>query len=193
MKQSEAKGKIVVIVAPSGTGKSTLLQRLKTEMPELRWSVSLTTRPPRQGEVDGVDYHFVDVESFENSIENNEFIEWAQVHQNFYGTLKSVVDKGLAEGHNLLFDLDIQGCDSMKEIYGDLAKIIFIEPPSVEDLELRLRKRNTDSTGVIEIRLTNAKRELARKNDYDFNVVNDDIERAYSKLKQIVQSILKGS
>ena len=81
----------------------------------------------------------------------------------------------------------------MKEIYGDLAKIIFIEPPSVEDLELRLRKRNTDSTGVIEIRLTNAKRELARKNDYDFNVVNDDIERAYSKLKQIVQSILKGS
>ncbi|MAZ49769.1 MAG: guanylate kinase [Halobacteriovoraceae bacterium] len=193
MRQSGAKGKIVVIVAPSGTGKSTLLQRLKAEMPELRWSVSLTTRPPRQGEVDGVDYHFVDVESFEESIEGNEFIEWAQVHQNYYGTLKSVVDKGLAEGYNLLFDLDIQGCDSMKEIYGDLAKVIFIEPPSVEDLELRLRKRNTDSTGVIEIRLSNAKRELSRKDDYDFNVVNDDIERAYLKLKQIVQSILKGS
>lgn len=189
----KAKGKIVVIVAPSGTGKSTLLQRLKEEVPQLKWSVSLTTRQPRPGEIDGKDYHFVDVARFEKSIENNEFIEWAQVHQNYYGTLKSVVDQGLEEGENLLFDLDVQGCDSMKEIYGDLAKVIFIEPPSVEDLELRLRKRNTDSTGVIEIRLTNAKRELARKNDFDFNVVNDDIESAYTKLKQIVLSILKGS
>ena len=183
-------GRIIVLAAPSGTGKSTLLKRLQEDFPELKWSVSLTTRPKREGEVDGVHYKFVDVATFEEHIERNEFIEWAQVHQNYYGTLKSVVDKGLEAGDSILFELDVQGCDSMKDIYGDKAQVIFIEPPSVESLEERLIKRNTDSTGVIEIRLTNAKRELARKDDFDFNIVNDDIERAYSELSSIVRKIL---
>lgn len=186
------EGKIIVIVAPSGTGKSTLLNRLKKEVPSLKWSVSCTTRPMREGEVDGVDYHFIDRDTFENYIEANEFIEWAAVHNNYYGTRKAIVDQGLAEGDNLLFDLDVQGCDSMKYLYGDKAKIIFIEPPSVEELEVRLRNRNTDSTGVIEIRLHNAKRELARKNDFDYNIVNDDIEKAYQALKEIVVGIIEG-
>lgn len=187
-----SRGKLIVIVAPSGTGKSTLLERLKQELP-LKWSVSCTTRPPRKGEVNGEDYHFIDREVFEELIDNEEFIEWAEVHQNYYGTRKSIVDEGLENGDNLLFDLDVQGCDSMKHIYGDEASVIFIEPPSVEDLEVRLRQRATDSTGVIEIRLNNARNELKRKNDFDYNIVNDDIEKAYSKLKSIVSGIIEGS
>lgn len=183
------RGKLIVIVAPSGTGKSTLLERLKQELP-LKWSVSCTTRAAREGEQDGVDYHFLTRDKFEALIDQDEFIEWAEVHQNYYGTRKSIVDKGLEQGDNLLFDLDVQGCDSMKHIYGDEAKVIFIEPPTVEDLELRLRQRATDSTGVIEIRLNNARNELKRKNDYDYNIVNDEIDRAYKELKTIVTKII---
>ena len=183
------RGKLIVIVAPSGTGKSTLLERLKQELP-LKWSVSCTTRAAREGEKDGVDYHFLTRDKFEALIDQDEFIEWAEVHQNYYGTRKSIVDKGLEQGDNLLFDLDVQGCDSMKHIYGDEAKVIFIEPPTVEDLELRLRQRATDSTAVIEIRLNNARNELKRKNDYDYNIVNDEIDRAYKELKTIVTKII---
>lgn len=186
-----ARGKLIVIVAPSGTGKSTLLKKLKQEVTELQWSVSCTTRAPREGEVDGEDYHFMTREQFEALIDQDEFIEWAEVHQNYYGTRKSFVDEGLETGKNLLFDLDVQGCDSMKDIYGDEARVIFIEPPSVEELEVRLRSRATDSTGVIEIRLNNARHELSRKDDFDYNVVNDDIDKAYNQLKKIVTKILK--
>ena len=129
---------MIVICAPSGTGKSTLLNRLKAEYPELEWSVSCTTRPLRQGEVDGKDYHFISKDDFESQIGKNDFIEWAKVHSNYYGTSKKFVDEGLAKGRKMLFDLDVQGADSMKKIYGAEAHIIFIEPPSVEELENRL-------------------------------------------------------
>jgi guanylate kinase len=181
-----SRGKIIVIVAPSGTGKSTLIKKLKEEVPQLQWSVSCTTRPQREGEVDGKDYTFISVEEFEKRIANNEFIEWAKVHSNYYGTSKAFIDSGLENGDYLLFDLDVQGCDSIKEIYGDEAKVIFIEPPSVEELESRLLKRATDSQEVIQERVNNAKQELKRKDDFDYNVVNDDIERAYLDLKFIV-------
>ena len=185
------RGKLIVIVAPSGTGKSTLLKRLKQDISSLKWSVSCTTREPRTGEEDGSDYYFISREKFEALIEENEFIEWAMVHQNYYGTRKEVVDQGLRNGENLLFDLDVQGCDSMKEFYGDEAKVIFIEPPSVEELESRLRQRATDSTGVIEIRLNNAKNELSRKNDFDFNVVIRSI--LYNEEKKYVSYSVGGA
>jgi guanylate kinase len=187
------RGKLVVIVAPSGTGKSTLLEKLKAEIKSLEWSISCTTRAIREGEIDGEDYHFLSEQEFLTFQEEQEFIEWAKVHSNYYGTRKVFIDEGLDRGAHLLFDLDVQGCDSMKRIYGDEAKVIFIEPPSVEELEKRLMARATDSTEVIQERLRNAKKELTRKNDFDYNIVNDDFDEAYKNLFRIVTDIIKGS
>ena len=192
MTEKHPHGRLIVICAPSGTGKSTLLQRLKVERPELHWSVSCTTRPIRPGEQNGVDYHYITKEDFEARIGQNDFIEWAKVHSNYYGTSKSFVDVGLREGKALLFDLDVQGADAIKKIYGSDAKVIFIRPPSIDDLEKRLRGRATDAAHVIEERLKNAQHELKRANDYDFLVTNDEVERAYRDLAGIVNEILKG-
>jgi guanylate kinase len=184
------RGKIIVVVAPSGTGKSTLIKRLMEETPQLEWSVSCTTRPRRMGEADGVDYFFITEKEFLIKIENKEFIEWAKVHSNYYGTLKSFVDNGLKLGKYLLFDLDVQGCDQVKQLYGQEAQVIFIEPPSVAELERRLKGRGTDLPEVIAERLKNSLKELERKNDYDYNIVNDEIERAYTDLKRVVREIM---
>lgn len=184
-------GKMIVICAPSGTGKSTLISRLKADHPELEWSVSCTTRPMRVGEVDGKDYHFISTEDFELQIVADQFIEWAKVHSNYYGTSKIFVGQGLQEGRKMLFDLDVQGADAMKKIYGDEAHVIFIEPPSVEELEKRLRIRGTDKDHVIVERIENARKELARKHDYDYLILNDDVEKAYLQLKAAVERILK--
>lgn len=184
-------GKMIVICAPSGTGKSTLINRLKADHPELQWSVSCTTRPMRAGEVDGKDYHFIAVADFEKQIADGQFIEWAKVHSNYYGTSKIFVNKCLDSGHSMLFDLDVQGVDSMKRIYGKDANVIFIEPPSIEELEKRLVVRGTDKTEVIKERVANARRELTRKNDFDHLIMNDDVERAYKQLKSVVERILK--
>lgn len=186
------RGHILVIVAPSGTGKSTLIEKLIKEVPSLSWSVSCTTRPQREGEVDGEDYFFIKREEFLARKDNDEFVEWAEVHSNFYGTLKSFVDEGLSEGKNLLFDLDVQGCDAFKEVYGAEAKVIFIEPPSLGELKKRLVARATDKVEVIQERLKNAERELARSNDYDYKVINDDFEIAYKNLKALTLEILGG-
>jgi guanylate kinase len=163
---------------------------LKQDHPELEWSVSCTTRPKRTGETDGIDYHFIDKEDFEKQIQENMFIEWARVHSNYYGTSKRFVDEGLTLGKNMLFDLDVQGADAMKKLYGDRAQIIFIEPPSVEELEKRLRIRGTDADHVILERVNNARNEILRKHDYDHIVLNDDVNLAYLRLEKIVKGIL---
>jgi guanylate kinase len=184
-------GKLIVICAPSGTGKSTLINRLKDEYPELEWSVSCTTRPIRTGEINGKDYHFISKDIFEQQIKDDQFVEWAKVHSNYYGTSKVFVSRGLSEGRKMLFDLDVQGADSMKKIYGPEAKVIFIEPPSIEELEKRLKLRGTDQDHVIAERVENAKRELARKKDYDYLIMNDNVDHAYSSLKNAIERILK--
>jgi guanylate kinase len=185
------RGKIIVIVAPSGTGKSTLIDKVQSEINDLKWSVSCTTRPIREGEVDGQDYFFISKDEFISRRNNNEFIEWAEVHSNFYGTLKSFVDAGLEKGDKLLFDLDVQGCDSIKSIYGNEANVIFIEPPSVDELEKRLLSRATDSIEVIKERVGNARKELLRKDDFDYNVINDDFDNAYKSLLNTIKEIIR--
>jgi len=184
-------GNMIVICAPSGTGKSTLISRLKQDHPDLEWSVSCTTRALRAGEVNGKDYHFISVEDFEKQIQEKQFIEWAKVHSNYYGTSRIFVDAGLSAGIKMLFDLDVQGADAMKQIYGSQAQVIFIEPPSVEELEKLLKSRGTDADHVIAERVENARRELARKNDYDYLILNDDVDKAYQSLKAAVERILK--
>ncbi len=190
---SPERVRLIVICAPSGTGKSTLLERLKAAHPELRWSVSCTTRPIRPGERDGVDYHYISKDDFEARIARADFIEWARVHSNYYGTSKSFVDQGLARGEAMLFDLDVQGADAIKKIYGACAAVIFIQPPSLEELERRLRGRGTDAPQVIEERLKNARLEIQRARDYDFLVTNDDVDRAYGELAAIVGRSLEGA
>ena len=185
------EGKIVVIVAPSGSGKSTLIKRIKKEYLDLHESVSYTTRSSREGEVDGEHYNFISKEDFLIRKEADEFLEWAEVHGNFYGTSKDFVEQEISKGHNLLFDLDVQGTDSFKEYFGDRARVIFIAPPGVEALEARLRGRGTETDESLNLRLENAKRELLRKNDYDYLVVNDDLETAYNDLKEVFEGILR--
>lgn len=184
------QGRMIVICAPSGTGKSTLLTRLFADHPELEWSVSCTTRPIREGEKHGKDYYFISKEDFEKEISENKFIEWARVHSNYYGTSKTFVDEGLKLGKKMLFDLDVQGSDAMKKMYGDQVQVIFIEPPSIEELEKRLTGRATEPSHVIRERVENARKELERKSDFDHLVLNDDVERAYIRLKEVVERIL---
>jgi guanylate kinase len=144
----------------------------------------------RAGEVDGKDYHFLTKDNFEKQIKEDGLIEWAQVHSNYYGTSKMFVDRGLKEGKKMLFDLDVQGADAMKKIYAGEAQVIFIEPPTIFELERRLKSRGTDEDKVITERMNNAREELRRKNDFDFLIMNDDVEEADKKFKAAVQRIL---
>lgn len=192
MNNQQITGKLIVIVAPSGTGKSTLIKRLKGDFPSIIESVSYTTRSQRPGEIHGLSYFFISREEFIKRRENNDFLEWAEVHGNFYGTSKEFVENCLAEGKHVLFDLDVQGTDSLKLHFGTLANVVFISPPSVEELEKRLRHRGTENTKVINLRLLNARQELLRKEDFDFLIYNDDLEKAYTKLKEITDKILHG-
>jgi guanylate kinase len=146
----------------------------------------------RSGEIHGESYFFISKEEFLKMRAANEFLEWAEVHGNFYGTSKKFVEQGLVEGKHLLFDLDVQGTDSFKKYFGAKANAIFISPPSVEELEKRLRNRGTETTQVINIRLTNARNELTRKEDYDFLIYNIDIEKAYKDLSELTAKILNG-
>ena len=177
------KGFVFVICAPSGTGKTTLAQRLLNEFPNLCYSVSCTTRPPRQGEVNGKDYHFISQVDFIARRDSEEFIEWAEVHGNFYGTLRSTVEKALSNGQDLLFDIDVQGAAQVRlNLKADLA-LAFIIPPSLAKLEARLRNRGTDDDATIARRMANAKGELKNAHWFDYIIVNDDLDQAYSQLR----------
>lgn len=185
-----SQGKLILIVAPSGTGKSTIIKRLLGDLQNIQESVSYTTRKIRPGEKNGLDYNFIEEEDFKQRIQEDEFLEWAQVHGNYYGTSKKFIAEKRDQGIHILLDLDVQGADAMKSIYGDDIKVIFIAPPSINALESRLRHRGTENTGIINLRLANAKAELLRKDDYDFCVLNDDLEKAYAEIKSIFESII---
>lgn len=186
MDSSLSPGVLLVLSAPSGAGKTTLAQRLLKDLPGTILSISTTTRPPRGQEKDGVDYHFVDAKTFQERIERGEFIEWAEVYGHFYGSPRSVVDDAFAKRGVALFDIDVQGGQAIKRKYPD-ALLTFILPPSLEELERRLRGRKTDSDDTIRKRMLAARLEIEKgQASYDFIVVNDDVDRAFDQIRSIV-------
>jgi guanylate kinase len=180
------KGRLFVITAPSGAGKSSLIQAILKDDPSLRLSVSYTTRPPRPGEQNGREYHFVDEREFLAMRDRGEFLESAEVHGNRYGTAKRVIGEALERGHDLLLEIDWQGAQQVRKLHPDCVGI-FILPPSVEELERRMRTRGQDSEAVIQHRLTNARDELTHVDEFKYRIINKDFEAAKGELKSIIQ------
>jgi guanylate kinase len=179
-------GLLLILSAPSGAGKTTLAHRLLKELPGAIFSISITTRRPRGKEQDGVDYHFVDVATFQEKIDRGEFVEWAEVHGHFYGSPQSVVEEARARRGVAIFDIDVQGGQAIKRKHPD-AVLVFVLPPSMEELERRLRDRKTDADETIRRRMLAARSEIERGiASYDYIIVNDDIERAYQELRSVV-------
>ena len=184
--------KLIIFSAPSGAGKSTLVRYLLAQGLNLQFSVSATSRPPRDEEKNGVDYYFLTPEEFRRRIANNEFLEYEEVYPGtFYGTLKSEVDRILAEGKNVVFDVDCIGGLNIKKIYGDQALSIFVMPPSVEVLRERLEKRGTESPREIERRLAKAEYEMSFAPRFDVIVCNDDFDRAKNEVLKLVSDFIK--
>lgn len=178
------KGKLFVVSAPSGAGKTTLVREVLARFPSVAYSVSHTTRSPREGEVHGQDYFFTDTVKFEAMIEKGHWLEWAKVHGNFYGTSRLFVDEKLARGVNLLLDIDVQGARQIMES-GLSPVLIFIMPPSLDVLCQRLEIRGTDAREVIDQRMKNAKKEMAQASLYKHLVVNDELDQAVGQLSEI--------
>ncbi|MCD6363983.1 MAG: guanylate kinase [Synergistetes bacterium] len=188
---AQNKGKLFVISGPSGAGKGTLRRELFKRVPNLVYSVSVTTRKPRAGERNGVDYFFISEEEFEKMKRNGELLEWAQVHGNLYGTPRKFVESKLSEGKSVVLEIDVQGALQVKRSFPE-AVLIFILPPSEEELFRRLKKRGTETESEMELRLKNAQWEMNRMDVYDYAVVNDDIEKASEELVKIVKSEIYG-
>lgn len=185
-----ARGKLIVVAGPSGTGKGTLESRLMKKHPEITFSVSVTTRPPRDYEVDGVHYHFINKSSFIEKIQKNELIEWQEVYNkngHLYGTLRSYVDAALGNGEILLIDIDIKGGLNVKAQYPSDTISIFIRPPSREALLARLQSRGTDSPEQIQIRLERMPEEIELGEHFDYQIINDDLDEATKKMIEIVE------
>lgn len=178
------KGKLFVVSAPSGAGKTTLCSRLLGNFSSVGYSVSYTTRKPRHDETDTEDYYFISVEEFESMIEQGDFLEWAKVHNNYYGTSRKKVEEILESGRDVLLDIDPKGARQLREKL-DYGIYIFITAPSMKDLETRLRNRRTESEEIMNLRLTNAREEIQHFNEYDYVIVNSEINRASNDLECI--------
>lgn len=181
-----ATPRLFVISGPSGAGKGTLLAELRKQRPDLGLTVSATTRSPRPGEVDGTSYYFLSDEEFRRRIAAGEFVEWAEVHGHLYGTLVSEVKRLLAKGHSLVLEIDVQGALNVRKVYPD-AVLVFIEPPSLQALEERLRGRGTEDEASIELRLKNARHEMELADQYDARIVNDTVDRAAQELGSVMR------
>lgn len=180
------KGKLFVISGPSGAGKSTIVRELLKSAPDLVLSVSVTSRKPRPGEVDGRDYFFVTEEEFRKRIEEDYFLEWAEVHGSFYGTPKDFVLDCLKNNSSVILEIDVQGATQVKEKFPE-AVLIFVEPPDFEELERRLKERSTDDEETIRKRLQNAAYEMALSKYYNYRVVNDDLDRTVKEILKIIR------
>ena len=185
---SQINGAILVLSGPSGAGKSSLIAKIIDDIGETYFSISTTTRPMREGERDGVDYYFVDKEEFEREVEEEQFLEHALVHSNYYGTSLKPVKKALSEGKLVIFDIDVQGNNAIQNRLSDITTSVFISPPTLSELKRRLIKRSTDSQEVIDRRVNMAKREIQRVSEYEYLLVNDDLDIAAQKLRLIAQT-----
>jgi guanylate kinase len=186
------KGKLVIVSAPSGAGKTTIVKHLINSGLNLRFSVSATTRAPRQGEKNGEDYFFISPEEFRRRVSNNEFVEWEEVYKDhFYGTLKSEIEGIRDRGNNIIFDVDVKGGVNLKKKFGDKSVALFIMPPSVQELELRLRNRGKDSPEKIKMRIEKAETEMKLSGQFDFIVVNKDLDTAVKESVAIVKAFLE--
>lgn len=188
---SEKEGKLIILVAPSGAGKTTIAKRLVKDYPGIKFSVSATTRKPREGEADGKDYYFMSREEFNGKIEANGFLEWEEFYNGSrYGTLRSEVDKLIKSGYFPLLDIEVKGALNVKRIYGARSVSIFIQPPSIEELKKRLVNRGTENNASLETRLKRAEKELMYANEFDYTVINDELDTAYKQVTTIVESFI---
>ncbi len=185
-------GKLFIFSAPSGSGKTTIVKHLLKLNLGLEFSISATSRNMRSGETDGKDYHFLSADDFAARIENDEFVEWEEVYKGcYYGTLKSELERIWANGNHVVFDVDVVGGVNLKKIFGDKALSIFIQAPSVEELENRLRGRGTDSDQEITKRIDKAKYEMTFAKEFDTIIVNDDLDKAYAEAEESVRRFLE--
>ncbi|MDP6685088.1 MAG: guanylate kinase [Candidatus Marinimicrobia bacterium] len=183
---------IFTISAPSGTGKSTLCKAILKEIPDLSFSVSYTTRPQRENEIDGVDYHFISHSEFQFMIDKGQLAEYEDVHGHFYGTLKTSLKDSMIKGNPLLLELDVKGAMAIKKLYPEQTLSIFVKPPNEDALRLRLENRGTDDKALIKKRLTRIHMELEYGKMFDVSLINDDLDTAIKELKHIILTELKG-
>lgn len=185
----ESKGKIIAISSPSGGGKTSIVKKILTDFPQIIFSVSATTRPKRANEKNGVEYFFISESEFEQKIKNDEFIEWERFYDYYYGTLKSFVLDNIDSGRSVLFEVDVKGALSLKRIYPE-SVLIFIDPPSFEELVKRLKQRKTESESDLQKRIERAKMELQFKDKFDYVFVNDDLNKVYKSVKSLIEKII---
>lgn len=184
----QRRGLMFILSSPSGAGKTTISNMLLTADEEIRLSVSATTRPKRPGEIDGIDYHFVDNAKFDAMVERDDFYEWAHVFSNRYGTPKGYIRKGLKEGQDFLFDIDWQGTQQLYQKDQQDVVSVFILPPSLAELRRRLESRAQDSQDVIDDRMARAKAEISHWAEYDYVVINDDVDQCFVKVREILHA-----
>ena len=186
------QGKVIIVSAPSGAGKTSIVRHLLEQVPELKFSISATTRPKRDYEIDGKDYYFLTPEQFKERLANDEFLEWQEVYADqFYGSLKSEVERIWSNGQPVIFDVDVLGGLNIKKFYGDEALSVFIEPPTLEELMNRLKKRGTETEESLKKRLDKAEYELSFAPQFDRIVLNDDLATAQQEMIDLVQAFLE--
>jgi guanylate kinase len=183
-----AQGKLIVISAPSGCGKTTIAKAMLTKHPEMLFSVSATTRPIREGEIHGKDYFFLTKADFDERIRIGDLVEWEEIYGNYYGTLKSEIDRALKQNRVMLFDVDVKGALSIRRHFPKSSVLIFIKPPSLDALKKRLEDRKTENKETLKKRLDRVPMELAQGSKFDFQVINDDLQKAVADVNAIVQN-----
>ena len=194
MNNEQIYGKLIIVSAPSGSGKTSIVKYLLKHIPDLGFSISATSRFPRKNEKDGSDYYFLSADEFRRKIENDEFVEWEEVYKNtYYGTLRSEINRICDSGRHIIFDVDVKGGLRLKKEFGSRAMSLFIKPPGIDDLRQRLIKRGTDHPREIEIRINKAREEMGKALFFDKIVINDVLERACREALEICEGFLNYS